>query len=87
MKNLRKFEDVKLGDEITFINENKQIQSALVSNVEHNKFTIRTISVFKNPSNNHTEIRDFYWSFFKTGTKTHHRYVCGNAIEIVNRAN
>lgn len=86
MKNARKFEDVKIGDEVSFINQNKQIETALVSDVEHNKFTLRTISIFKNPETNYTKIKDMYWSFFKTGTKTHHRYICGNALEIINRA-
>lgn len=87
MKNTRKFENVKLGDEITFINSDKKIQSALVSNVDDNKFTISTISIFKNPSTKSIEIRNVLISFFKTGTKTHHRYVCGNAIDIINIAN
>lgn len=75
----RKFDSVELNQTVTF-EENGMIETGVVSNVEHNKFTLRAL---RNWDNN--GVNTFYektFTFFKTGTKTHSHHANGNAIQI-----
>ncbi len=75
----RKFENVELNQTVTF-QENGMIETGVVCNVEHNKFTLRALRSWDNNG-----VNTFYektFSFFKTGTKTHSHHTNGNAIKI-----
>jgi hypothetical protein len=78
----RKFENVELNQTVTF-EENGMIETGVVCNVEHNKFTLRALREFRSWDNN--GVNTFYekqFKFFKTGTKTHSHHTNGNAIAI-----
>lgn len=75
----RKFENVQINQTVTF-EENGMIETGIVCNVEHNKFTLRTLASWDNNG-----VETYYermFNFFKTGTKTHSHHTNGNAIEI-----
>ena len=75
----RKFENVQINQTVTF-EENGMIETGVVCNVEHNKFTLRTLASWDNNG-----VETYYermFNFFKTGTKTHSHHTNGNAIEI-----
>jgi hypothetical protein len=77
--NARKFENVQINQTVTF-EENGMIETGIVCNVEHNKFTLRTLASWDNNG-----VETYYermFNFFKTGTKTHSHHTNGNAIEI-----
>lgn len=85
MKQDKKFNDVKIGDIITF--ENRGIaQEAIVSDVNEKTFVVRSLVYFKNAQGVDT-FTTRYYHFHKTGTKTHHRYTFGNAIAITSTIN
>ena len=75
----RKFENVQINQTVTF-EENGMIETGVVSNVEHNKFIVRTLRCWDKYGVISYYDRNF--SFFKTGTKTHSHYNYGNAIAI-----
>jgi hypothetical protein len=75
----RKFETVKLNQTVSF-EENGMIETGVVCNVEHNKFTLRALRSWDN--NGVDAFYEKQFSFFKTGTKTHSHHTNGNAIQI-----
>jgi archaellum component FlaC len=80
MKKLRKFENVKEGNMVSFYTENNQIQQGIVVAVKENIFEVKILECYTRNGIKH--FYDTYLHFFKTGTKTHARYTYGNAIEI-----
>jgi len=75
----RKFENVEINQTVTF-EENGMIETGIVCNVEHNKFTVRALRCW-----DRCGVMVYYdknFSFFKTGTKTHSHYNYQNAIAI-----
>ena len=81
--NKNKFYDVKVGDEIEFYNTNNIKECGIVKNVDNNIFTIITSQLWN--KNGIIVISDFYYSFYKTGTKSNHKYNYGNAINYINK--
>lgn len=75
----RKFENVELNQTVTF-EENGMIETGVVSLVENNKFTVRALRSWD--KNGVTVYHDKFFTFFKTGTKTHSHHTNGNAIQI-----
>jgi hypothetical protein len=75
----RKFDTVEINQTVTF-EENGMIETGVVCNVEHNKFTLRALRSWDNNGVNTFYEKQF--SFFKTGTKTHSHHTNGNAIQI-----
>lgn len=85
--NKQKFNGVKVGDIVTYYSDlNGSISEAVVCEVLDNMFTLSTMKHYQKPDGIHS----FYeckMQFYKTGTKTHHRYTFGNAIEITSSVN
>jgi hypothetical protein len=79
MKN-RKFENVKIGQIVTF-KENEMVESGIVTNVNENTFTLRALRCWDN--NGVKSFYDSFFNFYKTGTKSHSHYTYDNAIEIL----
>jgi hypothetical protein len=75
----RKFENVEINQTIIF-EENGMIETGIVCNVEHNKFTVRALRCWDKCGV--ITYYDKMFSFFKTGTKTHSHYNYQNAIAI-----
>jgi hypothetical protein len=75
----RKFENVEINQTVSFY-ENDMIETGVVRKVDHNMFFVEALRSWDNKG-----VITFYeksFSFYKTGTKTHHRHTNGNAIEI-----
>ena len=70
---------IKSIEHLTF-EEKGMIETGVVCNVEHNKFTLRALRSWDNNGVNTFYEKQF--SFFKTGTKTHSHHTNGNAIQI-----
>jgi hypothetical protein len=77
---MKKFENVELNQTVSF-EENGMIETGVVCKVEENKFTLRALRTWVD-NNGIVKYYESMFPFFKTGTKTHHRYTFGNAIEI-----
>ena len=80
MKAPRKFENVKEGNTVSFYCSDRNIKEGMVSSVNKNTFSVRTLECYDRNGVKH--FYDSYHNFFKTGTKSHARYTYGNAIEI-----
>lgn len=78
LQNMRAFENVKLGNEVGFINSDNMVETGIVSYVDDKKFSITAIIVEN--MEGVISVRDFKYNFFKTGTKSHSHYTYGNAI-------
>ena len=78
----RKFENVELDQIVTF-EEKGMIESGVVCEVKENTFILRALRMWDD--NGVKSFYDRYFSFFKTGTKSHSHYTHGNAIEITGR--
>lgn len=74
-----KFENVELNQTVTF-EDDGMIETGVVCNVEKNKFTLRALRSWD--KNGVTVYHDKFFTFFKTGTKTHSHHTNGNAIQI-----
>lgn len=75
----RKFENVEINQTVSFY-ENDMIETGVVRRVDHNIFYVEALRSW-----DCNGVQTFYeksFSFYKTGTKTHHRHTWGNAIEI-----
>jgi hypothetical protein len=79
MANLRKFENVKLNQTVSFL-ENGIIETGVVCKVDENMFTLRALRSWN--KNGVMCYNDSFFRFYKTGTKTHSHYTYGNAIQI-----
>lgn len=79
MKNLRAFENIQIGNEVEFVNSEGLIQTAIVSQVNKNTFSLDVIMCWKD-ENNVLKIYSLVHNFLKTGTKSHSHYTYGNAI-------
>jgi hypothetical protein len=78
MKN-RIFEKVQVNQIISF-EESGKIESAVVVLVNENTFTAMALRCWDKNG-----VKSFYekrFSFYKTGTKTHHNHTNGNALSI-----
>jgi len=75
------FKNVKIGNEIEFLNSDNKIETALVKSVSDKKFTIKALR-FSKAKNSFYELE---MSFFLSGKKTNRYYNYGNAIRIVNK--
>ena len=75
------FKNVKIGNEIEFLNSDNKIETALVKSVSDKKFTIKVLR-FSKAKNSFYELE---MSFFLSGKKTNRYYNYGNAIRIVNK--
>jgi len=85
MTNSNKFNEVSIGDIITFENRG-MVEQAIVCEVTDKTFVVRAMVYLKNAQGVDTfTTRHFH--FHKTGTKTHHRYTFGNAIAITSSIN
>lgn len=81
---MKKFESVKVGDVVRFMNKNIH-DSGVVVKVTNNVFTIRNIKYY-----DHDGVKKFHESFYnflKTGTKSNRHYTYGNAIDIIGSIN
>ena len=87
MTNKQKFNNIKVGDIVTYYSDLKgSISEAVVCEVLDNMFVLTTLKHYQKPDG----IHGFYESkmaFYKTGTKSHHRYTFGNAIAITSSVN
>jgi hypothetical protein len=87
MKNNKKFSEVKVGHIVTYYSDLLgSISEAVVSEVNEKMFTLSTLRSWKNP-NGIISFDEIKMQFYKTGTKSHHRYTHGNAIEITSAVN
>ena len=87
MTNKQKFNDIKVGDMVTYYSDLQgAISEAVVCEVTEKMFTLTTLKHWQKPNGVHT-FYEFKMPFYKTGTKTHHRYTFGNAIEITSSIN
>jgi hypothetical protein len=75
----RKFDDVAINQTVTF-EEGGMIETGVVCEVKENTFTVRALRSWN--KNGITCYNDNFFSFYKTGTKSHSHYTYGNAIEI-----
>ncbi len=78
---MKTFDKIKTNDIISFYDEHNMTDSAIVTKVYDNKFEAITNRYFN--KNGVRVIYTFHLRFYKTGTKTNHRYLYGNAIEII----
>ena len=85
MTNNKKFNEVSIGDIVTFENRGL-VYEAIVSEVTEKTFVVRALVYFQNINGVGTYTTKYY-HFHKTGTKTHHRYTHGNAIAITSNIN
>ena len=85
MTNSNKFNEVSIGDIISFENRG-MIEQGIVCEVTDKTFIISALVYFKDISGVDGFITRHY-HFHKTGTKTHHRYTHGNAIAITSNIN
>lgn len=82
-----KFDNIKIGDIVTYYSDLKgSISEAVVCEVLDNMFVLNTLKHYQKPDGINS-FYEFKMSFYKTGTKTHHRYTFGNAIEITSSIN
>ena len=87
MTNKQKFNDIKVGDIVTYYLDLKgSISEAVVCEVLDNVFVLTTLKHYQKPDGIHS-FYEFKMAFYKTGTKTHHRYTFGNAISITSSVN
>lgn len=87
MTNKQKFNDIKVGDIVTYYSDLKgSISEAVVCEVLDNMFVLTTLKHYQKPDGIYS-FYDFKMAFYKTGTKTHHRYTFGNAIAITSSVN
>ena len=87
MTNKQKFNDIKVGDIVTYYSDLKgSISEAVVCEVSDNMFVLTTLKHYQKPDGIHS-FYEFKMAFYKTGTKTHHRYTFGNAISITSSVN
>ena len=87
MTNKQKFNDIKVGDIVTYYSDLKgSISEAVVCEVSENMFVLTTLKHYQKPDGIHS-FYEFKMAFYKTGTKTHHRYTFGNAISITSSVN
>jgi len=87
MTNKQKFNGIKVGDMVTYYSDLQgSISEAVVCEVTEKMFTLTTLKHWQKPNGVHT-FYEFKMPFYKTGTKTHHRYTFGNAIEITSSIN
>lgn len=87
MKNEQKFSNIKIGDIVTYYSDLQgSINEAVVCEVSDNMFTLTTMKHLLKPNGVHS-FYEFKMPFYKTGTKTHHRYTFGNAIAITSSTN
>jgi hypothetical protein len=83
----KKFNDIKVGDIVTYYSDLQgSMSQAVVCDVNEKMFTLTTLKHGKKPNGVHA-FYEFKMSFYKTGTKTHHRYTFGNAIAITSSIN
>ena len=75
------FKNVKIGNEIEFLNSDNKTETALVKSVSDKKFTIKVLRFSKAKNS----FYDLEMSFFLSGKKTNRHYNYGNAIKIVNK--
>jgi len=76
---MKTFENIQIGNEVTFINSDNKQEIGVVTKLDNRKFTIRTAYVWKD-HNGVNHISDKFFSFYKSGIKTHSHYNYGNAI-------
>lgn len=81
---MRKFESVKEGDVVRFMSEKLQ-DSGVVVKVTNNTFTVKNFSYYEHDGVKKPYTR--FYAFYKTGTKSNHRYTYGNAIDIIGSIN
>jgi hypothetical protein len=78
----RKFENVEV-DQIVSFEEKGMIETGVVCEVKENTFTLRALRMWDD--NGVKSFYERYFSFLKTGTKSHSHYTHGNAIQITGR--
>ncbi len=78
---MKKFENVKKGYEVQFVNSNGNIENALVNYVDNKKFSIEVLRY----SEHKKEYYSLKMSWFLSGKKTNRFFNYGNAIKIVNK--
>jgi hypothetical protein len=78
----RKFENVELDQIVTF-EEEGMIETGVVFEVKENTFTLRALRMWDD--NGVKSFYERYYTFLKTGTKSHYRHTHGNAIQITGR--
>ncbi|NDD54367.1 hypothetical protein EBZ39_10905 [bacterium] len=78
----RKFEMVRPGNMVSFIDTDKKINNAVVIRVDENTFTVSIPKVVIRENFHGFLFLDR--KFYKTGTKTHRNHTNGNAIEITS---
>ena len=87
MTNKQKFNNIKVGDIVTYYSDLKgSISEAVVCEVLDNLFVLTTLKHYQKPDGIHS-FYEFKMAFYKTGTKSHHRYTFGNAIAITSSVN
>lgn len=79
MKN--KFESVKINDTVLFENSEGNKETGVVTEVKKSLFIVRSMGVYVD-NNDVKCFHDTFFTFHKTGTKTHSHYTHGNAIEV-----
>jgi hypothetical protein len=87
MINKQKFNNIKVGDIVTYYSDLEgSISEAVVCEVLDNMFVLTTLKHYQKPDGINS-FYEFKMAFYKTGTKTHHRYTFGNAIAITSSVN
>jgi hypothetical protein len=82
-----KFKNVQVGDIVTYYSDlSGSISEAVVSEVNDKMFVLTTLSYWQKPDGVHS-FSEKKMNFHKSGTKSHHRYTHGNAIEITSSVN
>ncbi len=80
---MKRFQNVKKGYEVEFLNSENKLETALVNYVDDKKFTIEVIRY----SNFKKEWYSLQFSWFLSGKKTSRFHNYGNAYRIVNKIN
>ena len=76
------FKNIKIGDEVEFLNSSNQLETSLVNYIDDKKFSVDVLryNKFKN---------EWYYTtlafYLKSGKKTNRFYNYGDATRIVNK--
>ncbi len=77
---MKKFENVQVGNEVEFINTDKQVDRGRVSEVTDKTFSVVVLKL----DSSKNEWYDFKMTWTKNGKKTNRFYIWGDALRIVN---